>query len=135
MKAPAFTDDSLPGPDASPSPGATSGPSRRSLDIEARAGREEEDARQAKERYWRGRWATALQQRDDAKQRHETLNTTWLAPGESYVDSQGRTVVRNLEELHRLVADAKATWQAAEKALVDLEEEGRRAGTLPGWFR
>jgi hypothetical protein len=135
VKAPVFTDDSLPSPGASPLPAATPEPPRPGADVIARGGRSESGARLEKEQYWRSRWAAALQQRDAAKQRYESLNTMWLAPGESYVDDQGRTVVRDLEELRRMVAEAKAAWQAAEKALADVEEDGRRAGALPGWFR
>jgi hypothetical protein len=132
VKAPAFTDEGVPrtepSPSSSPRPSASAAP-------EAPAGRDESEVRRQKEDYWRGRWAAARQRRDDAKQRYEAVNELWLGPGESYVDSQGRTVIRDLEHLRRLLAQAKAEWDAAEKAIVDLEDEGRRAGALPGWFR
>jgi hypothetical protein len=135
LKAPSFTDEgqdrkepTAPGATPRPAPSADAPPA-------APAASDDSAARDAKEQYWRGRWATARQRRDEAKERYDKVNELWLAPGESYVDSQGRVVIRDLQELRSLVAQAKAAWDAAEKALVDLEDEGRRAGALPGWFR
>jgi hypothetical protein len=138
IKAPVFTDADKPRteegaaakPSESPSP-----PTVPPATTTESSGRNEADERAQKEQMWRSRKAAAVARRDEAKRSYERLNELWLAPGETYVDDQGRTVIRDLEQLRGMIARAKAEWDAAEKAIVDLEEDARRAGALPGWLR
>ncbi len=70
-----------------------------------------------------------------------TPGTTSTAPitppsGRDVVDTRtGKTLVRDKEQLQRLVAEAKASMVAAQKALDDLEESARRQSIPPGWLR
>ena len=65
----------------------------------------------------------------------KALSQLSLVEGEYYVDDQGNRAIRNLAHLRQLVAEADADLARAKKALVDLEEEARRSGALPGWLR
>jgi hypothetical protein len=44
-------------------------------------------------------------------------------------------VITSIEQLQGKTAAAKKAVEAAERALVNLEEEARRAGVPPGWLR
>jgi len=91
--------------------------------------------RQRQEDEWRRRMAAARQRVEKAKKNLETLEGLFLVGGERYVDSQGNTVIRDLDHLREIVASAKAEVAAAEKAVADLEERARRAHVPPGWLR
>ena len=69
------------------------------------------------------------------KKTYEFLNSQYLAQGERFVDEQGRTLIGSVEQLRAMIAKAKAAMDAAEKALVDLEESARRQNIPPGWLR
>jgi hypothetical protein len=136
VKARAFSDADAPRPDPSASPSAAPGagvPVPPAL--ETPAGPDASDERARQEQVWRSRWAAAVARRDHAKKMYEYYKELWLAPGEYYVDDKGRKVIGSTQQLQGMVARAKADWDAAEKALGDLEDDARRAGALPGWLR
>jgi hypothetical protein len=139
VKAPLFDDSKIskknassPAPAASP---ATTAPTEPSESPTPDVGDAEAEQRKQQEELWRGRMTGARNQRDEAKKNHDVLKALSLAPLESFVDEQGRTVVRDAEHLRQLIAEAKARWDAAEQAISDLEDSARRAGALPGWLR
>jgi hypothetical protein len=70
-----------------------------------------------------------------ARKEHESWNSFHLVPGEMLVDTQGRPLVRTVEQLQAKVAAARRALEAAERALENLEEAARRAGVPPGWLR
>jgi hypothetical protein len=75
------------------------------------------------EAYWRARMK-------DAREKAAALG--------KQVDELERITRQNLGATSRRAAElAKAREElvAAERAIADIEEEGRRAGALPGWFR
>jgi hypothetical protein len=73
--------------------------------------------------------------RDAARRRFDELSKLSLTAGESYVDDDGRIVIRDLEHLRELIAKARADLQSAEAAINEVEDAARRAGALPGWLR
>jgi hypothetical protein len=88
------------------------------------------------EQAWRSRAAQARARLAQATKTYETLNSQYLAPGESFVSRKtGQTIVRDKEQLQQMVAQAKAQMVAAQKALDDLEESARRQNIPPGWLR
>jgi hypothetical protein len=82
--------------------------------------------RSAEEESWRAR-AKAARARIDAARQHlaETPET------HPVMDANGAVWLMDNPE-H---AAARSALAAAETALVDLEDEARRAGVLPGWLR
>lgn len=84
---------------------------------------------------WRSRFQQARQRVVGARERVQFLKDLNLMPGERYVDVNGNTVIRSLEQLRRLMTSAEEELSAAERALSELEEEARRAGVPPGWRR
>lgn len=96
---------------------------------------DESALRAQQETEWRKRVGEATAKRDKAKSVYEKVSTLSLAPGEFYEDDQGRVLIKDLEELRRLIAQAKARWDAAERDLENLFEQARRANVPPGWLR
>lgn len=137
VKAPVFDDSKIAKTGAAvPAPAASTAPASPSpAPALPDSGDAEAEQRRQQEELWRGRMAEARIRRDEAKQGHDVLNALSLAPRESFVDEQGRTLVRDAEHLRQLIAEAKAKWDAAERAIDEVEEAGRRAGALPGWLR
>jgi len=91
--------------------------------------------RRQQEASWRARAAQARERIAVTKKTYEFLNSQYLAQGERFVDEQGRTVIASVEQLRAMIAKAKSAMDAAEKALVDLEESARRQSVPPGWLR
>lgn len=91
--------------------------------------------RRQQEASWRARAAQARERIAATKKAYEFLNSQYLAQGERFVDEQGRTVIASVEQLREMIAKAKAAMDAAQKALVDLEESARRQNVPPGWLR
>jgi len=91
--------------------------------------------REDQKELWRKRAAQARARVEKARKTHETLASMHLAPGEYYVDEQGKVLVRSLDHLRELVAKAKTELAAAEKGLEQLEEDARRQSVPPGWLR
>jgi hypothetical protein len=142
VKAPLFDDTKIapPKPAPSPSPGPSAGASPAAaapaaVSAERDASDAEAEERKQQEEIWRGRMTAARVKRDAARRRYDELTKLSLVPGESYVDHDGRIVIRNLEHLQELVARAKAELDTAEAAINDIEDAARRAGALPGWLR
>lgn len=141
VKAPLFDDSKITKKDpAAPAPAAP--PGATGVAAPAPAGSPapdgsdlESEQRKQQEEMWRGRMTAARARRDEAKKRHDYLNSLWLGPNEYYVDDRGQVLVRDVEHLRQLIAQAKSEWDAAEKAIGDLEDSARRAGALPGWLR
>jgi hypothetical protein len=133
VKARVFSDADAPRPDPSASPSAA--PAAPTPAPETPSGPDASEERARQEQMWRSRKAEAVARRDEAKRKYDYVKELYLAPTESYVDERGRTLIGSPQELQGMVARAKAEWDAAEKALVDLEEDARRAGALPGWLR
>ena len=96
---------------------------------------DERSKRRRNEAEWRARFQDAKQRVATAREHVQFLQNLSLTPGERYVDAHGRTVIRSLEQLRRLVATAQLELSEAEQALSQLQEEARRAGVPPGWSR
>ena len=109
-------------PQASPKPGAAA-PTPASVDPR----RDEES--------WRSRVAEAQVRIDDAKKRYDMLNGLSLVGGEYYVDENGKPLITSLEQLRKLIAQAKAQMDAAQNALDGLLESARQQNVPPGWLR
>ncbi len=97
------------------------------------------------ESYWRGRYASAQRAIDAADQRVKALEVEVgrhgpIVPGPDVgcytagCDGSAMWIQEGQAALRRLEA-AKAQAASARKAMDDLQEEGRRAGALPGWLR
>ncbi len=84
---------------------------------------------------WRERVAAATARVQTARARYDAVKDMSLAPGQAFVDRNGRAVVRSPDHLQRIVANARAELDAADKALEDLLEAARREGIPPGWLR
>ncbi len=91
--------------------------------------------RRREEAEWRARFQQAKRRIEAAREQVQFLEGLNLTPGERYVDAQGNTVIRSLEQLRRLVEVAGEELSAADQALSKLQEEARRAGVPPGWLR
>lgn len=89
--------------------------------------------------YWRGRYQEAKARIEKAQKEVDRLQPIVDQLKQTYVESKDPTVVtqfqdaveRRTEELE----SAKKELEAAQQGMDDLEEEGRKAGALPGWFR
>jgi hypothetical protein len=141
VKAPLFDDARIAKKEpASPAPAASPGtaaaaPAAPADSNESSLGDAEEEQRRQQEAMWRSRMTAARARRDEAKKRYDYLNSLFLGPNEYFVDDKGKVLVRDIDHLRQLIAQAKTEWDAAEKAIVDLEDSARRAGALPGWLR
>jgi hypothetical protein len=91
--------------------------------------------RATQEAHWRQRADDARAEVARAEAVVAEMEKLWLVEGESYVDSEGKTVIRDLQHLRQLMARAKGDLARAKKAQEDLYEEARRSGALPGWLR
>jgi hypothetical protein len=72
---------------------------------------------------------------DEAKERYATLNSLTLTQGEYYADENGKPLITSLEQLRKLIAEARVKMDAAQKALDDLLETARQQSVPPGWLR
>jgi hypothetical protein len=141
VKAPVFDDTKIapkkPAPSPTPSPGASLAAAAPAAAVSAERDPSDAEAEERKqqEEIWRGRMTAARVKRDAARRRYDELTKLSLVPGESYIDHDGRIVIRNLEHLQELVARAKAELDTAEAAIDEIEDAARRAGALPGWLR
>jgi hypothetical protein len=91
--------------------------------------------RRREESEWRRRIGEARERLNAARERHEFLSNLHLNHGEYYVDEKGNPAITSLDQLRRLVSEAKIELDAATAAMEALREEARRAGVPPGWFR
>lgn len=141
VKAPLFDDSKIAKkPEAVPAPGASPAASASPAPAAAAASEPslpdaEGEQRRRQEEMWRGRMTEARARRDEAKKRYEFIASQSLGPMEYFVDDRGKVIIRDVEHLRQLIAEAKAEWEAAERSLVELEDTARRAGALPGWLR
>ncbi len=87
------------------------------------------------EESWRHRVAEAQARLAKAREHYDLLNGLTLGPGDSYVDENGKPLITSLEQLRKLIAEAKVEVDAAQKALDDLLETARQQGVPPGWLR
>lgn len=148
VKAPHFDDSNIAKKDApSPAPAASPGtagasatastatPTATPTAAEPGAGDAEGEQRRLQEEMWRGRMTEARARRDEAKKRYDYISSQSLGPMEYFVDDKGQVLIRDVEHLRQLIAQAKTDYDAAERAIGELEEAARRAGALPGWLR
>lgn len=115
-------------------------PSMPSVDLDSIASEPDERETERLERSrdeaaWRAKFQQARARIDNAREQVRFLAELSLMPGESYVDTQGRSVIRSLEHLRKLVELAETELSDAEATLSALQEEARRAGVPPGWYR
>ena len=80
------------------------------------------------EKMWRERFVSANARLEKARALYDAVKETALAPGQALVDSSGHVVARSPAHLQRLVADAKAELDAAEKGLDELTESASDVG-------
>jgi len=123
------------GPSPAPSRAAASPAPPSSGEPAASAPAAPADGRQAEEQAWKQRAAAARARVETAQKTFDRVNALWLAPGEYYVDANGKTVVRDLEHLRSLIETAKHELEAAKSAQDGLADEARRAGVPAGWVR
>src|SRR5262245_30531712 len=98
------------------------------------------DGRGADEYFWRSRAARIRERLQSATDRLNLLKTqleSVKADGLDVSLANGRYSPMQAERqrLKVQVVDAEAQVHHYEQQMKDLEEEGRRAGALPGWFR
>jgi hypothetical protein len=91
--------------------------------------------RRREESEWRRRIGEARERLNAARERHDFLSSLHLNHGEYYVDEKGNPAITSLEQLRRLIGEAKMELDAATQAMENLREEARRAGVPSGWFR
>jgi hypothetical protein len=91
--------------------------------------------RRQEEAAWHNRAAQAEERLSEAKKRYDMLSGLSLVGGEYYVDEEGKPLVTSLEELRKLIAQAKEQVDEAQKALDALLESARQQGVPPGWLR
>jgi hypothetical protein len=84
---------------------------------------------------WRERIVEARNRIEAARKDYEYWSGYTMVAGDIFVDEQDRPVITSIEQLQGKTAAAKKAVEAAERALVNLEEEARRAGVPPGWLR
>jgi len=98
----------------------------------------DERPRAGQETYWRGRAAQARWAVDQAERRVADLErraaATMIAPPDGIVVRRERWS-QTREGILTALAEARAELTKARKAVESLEDEGRRAGALPGWLR
>jgi hypothetical protein len=114
------------GPRATPAPSAAS--SAESASPGATVGGQSETA-------WRGRVAEAHRRIEAAQKEYEFWSGYTMIPGDILVDEKDRPVITTVEQLQGKTVAARKAWDAAQKALANLEEEARKAGVPPGWLR
>ena len=92
------------------------------------------------EAYWRSRAATILKAREDTtsrlsvvKARLEAIKGNGLDV--SVANGQSSPIQAERRQLGYQVADLEAQMRRLEQMMATLEDEGRRGGALPGWFR
>ena len=93
------------------------------------------ERRKDQEELWRTRAAQARARVEKARKTHDVLTSLHLAPGEYFMDEQGKVLIRSLDHLRELIGKAKAELEASEKGLEQLEEAARRNNVPPGWLR
>jgi hypothetical protein len=84
---------------------------------------------------WRERASDARERVELWQKRYDFWSSQHLAPGDYFVDDDGRKLVGSAENLQQITARAKAQLEAAGQALADLEESARRQSVPPGWLR
>ncbi|MGH9321556.1 MAG: hypothetical protein ACRD3V_16920 [Vicinamibacteria bacterium] len=104
------------------------------IDENERSERESRN-RKRSEAEWRARASAARSRVASARERVQMLEGLFLPQGGRYVDVNGNTVIESLEHLQSLVQEAKEELTEAERSLVELQDEARRAGIPPGWIR
>jgi len=87
------------------------------------------------EEHWRARAAQARGRIAEAQRRNEAFQRMIRFGQPARYDETGRRVIFSVERMKEKADAAEAELRAAEKALEDLLEEGRKAGALPGWLR
>ena len=106
---------------------------------DSETGEDEEKRRSDDEQRWRARMAEARDQVERSRMFAEALQSRINALNADFSardDPAQRSVIgtqlnKALAELERVRGDI----EAQEKAVMDLEEEARRAGVPPGWLR
>jgi hypothetical protein len=110
-------------------------PAGASTTSPARAGAAPEASRTNEEAIWRGRYSAAKTRLDNALKRQLQMQLVLHAGQAPQQDASGRKFIYAGNVLKDMADAADAEVAAAQKAMDDLAEEGRRAGALPGWFR
>jgi len=87
------------------------------------------------EDYWRGRLAEARIRVARAQQHYDFLQLQIGIGQPVRLDENGRRVMYSIYQMKEKADAAEVELRAAEKALEDLLEEGRKAGAQPGWLR
>jgi len=93
------------------------------------------------EAYWRRRASPILERLRDTTERMKVakahLDTKKAPEGLDVAVANGRTSQGQAEraQLTAYVTQLEGQLRRDEQALKNLEEEGRRVGALPGWFR
>lgn len=89
--------------------------------------------------YWTGRYAEIRDKIKSAEADVDRLTPIVDALKSTYVKGNDTQQIMRLQaevdEKDALLQAAKKTLDEANQELEDLEEEGRKAGALPGWFR
>jgi hypothetical protein len=92
-------------------------------------------ATMSQEEYWRARAREARHRLAMARRRYEAIDREIRIGQPARYGKDGRRFIYSIHTLKAVADEAEAAVRAAEKALKELHEEGRRAGALPGWLR
>jgi hypothetical protein len=87
------------------------------------------------ETYWRSRAAAARRRVDEAQRRVDAFDRVIRFGQSGEYDANGRRVIYSQQQLKQMADEAGEELAAARAAFERLEEDGRRAGALPGWLR
>lgn len=87
------------------------------------------------EEYWQGRVAQARSRVAEAQRRNDALQRMIHIGQPAMYDENGRRVIYSIYQMKELADAAAADLAAAQTALENVLEEGRRSGALPGWLR
>lgn len=91
-------------------------------------------ATETAEELWRRRAAEARARVEAAEGAYERAQKAGM-PRVVYEDDSGGTVREAIAEVQKRLEEAKKELDLARAAVVELEEQARRAGALPGWLR
>jgi hypothetical protein len=91
-------------------------------------------ATETAEELWRRRAAEARARVEMAEAAYERAQKAGM-PRVAYEDDSGGTVREAIAEVQKRREEAKKDLDLARAAVIELEEQARRAGALPGWLR
>jgi hypothetical protein len=87
------------------------------------------------EGYWRGRVAEARARLAQAQRHYDDLQRMIRIGQPAQYDANGKRRLYSIYQMKAMADAAAADLAAAQTALENVLEDGRRSGALPGWLR